>query len=182
MKDVESYKSFNSSDVDRKLNAVSNQIDLYSNLRGDDKKNAYDYMRKILYTNHGTRHEDTTASHYDDLEIDDTFYTYDVCSLEGTVYQIVGRIDRVRQNYDGTKTIIEIKNRSRGLFKTVRDYEDIQCQTYMEMMDLNTCNLIEQYNDSRMGYEIRRDRKKWLSEIRPKIIGFCEYFHSLLSK
>jgi len=182
MKDVESYKSFNSSDVDRKLKAVSNQLDLYSNLRDDDKKNTQDYMRKILYTNHGTRHEDTTANHYDDFEIDENFYTHDVCSLEGTVYQIVGRIDRVRQNYDGTKTIIEIKNRSRGLFRTVRDYEEIQCLVYMEMMDLNTCNLIEQYNDSRMGYEIKRDRKKWLHEIRPKIIGFCEYFHSLLSK
>ena len=32
MKDVESYKSFNSSDVDRKLKAVSNQLDLYSDL------------------------------------------------------------------------------------------------------------------------------------------------------
>ena len=182
LKDSKTYKSINSSDVEQKFKAVSNQVDLYSKLRGKDKKNVIDYLRKTLYTNHGTRHEDTTASNYDDLIIDEKFYTYDVCSLEGTVYQIVGRIDRVRENEDGSRTVVEIKNRSRGLFKTVRDYEEIQCQTYMEMLNVRKCELIEQYNDSRIGYEINRDVMRWNSEIRPKLISFCEYFHSLLSK
>ena len=182
LKDTETYKSFNSSDVERKFKAVSNQIDLYSKLRGDDKKNAIDYMRKTLYTNHGTRHEDTTADNYEDLDIDENFYTYPVCSLEGTTYEIVGRIDRMRNNKDGTKTIVEIKNRSRRLFRQVRDYEEIQCQTYMEMLDVNKCELIEQYNDSRIGYVIPRDEMKWKSDIRPKLVNFCRHFHSLLSK
>jgi hypothetical protein len=182
LKDTETYKSFNSSDVERKLKAVSNQIDLYSKLRGDDKKNAIDYMRKTLYTNHGTRHEDTTADNYEDLEVDENFYTYPVCSLEGTTYEIVGRIDRMRQNQDGTKTIVEIKNRSRRLFRHVRDYEEIQCQTYMEMLDVGECELIEQYNDSRLGYKIPRDEMRWKSAIRPKLVNFCRHFHSLLSK
>ena len=182
LKDTETYKSFNSSDVERKFKAVSNQIDLYSKLRGDDKKNAIDFMRKTLYTNHGTRHEDTTADNYEDLDIDENFYTYPVCSLEGTTYEIVGRIDRMRNNKDGTKTIVEIKNRSRRLFRQVRDYEEIQCQTYMEMLDVNKCELIEQYNDSRIGYVIPRDEMKWKSDIRPKLVNFCRHFHSLLSK
>ncbi len=182
LKDTETYKSFNSSDVERKFKAVSNQVDLYSKLRGDDKKYAIDYLRKTLYTNHGTRHEDTTADNYSDLEVDENFYTYPICSLEGTTYEIVGRIDRVRHGYDGNKTIVEIKNRSRSLFKTVRDYEEIQCQTYMEMMDVDNCELIEQYNDSRIGYSIKRDKHKWLSDIDPKLKKFCEYFHHLLSK
>ena len=182
LKDTETYKSFNSIDVERKFKAVSNQLDLYSNLRGDDKKCAIDYLRKTLYTNHGTRHEDTTADNYSDLEVDENFYTYPICSLEGTTYEIVGRIDRVRYDYDGNKTIVEIKNRTKNLFKTVRDYEEIQCQTYMEMMDVNNCELIEQYNDSRIGYAIIRDKQKWLNEIDPKLKKFCEYFHHLLSK
>ena len=182
LKDSKTYKSINSSDVEQKFKAVANQIDLYSKLRGEDKNNATEYLRKILYTNHGMRHEDTTASKYDDLIVDEKFYTYDVCSLEGTVYQIVGRIDRIRENDDGSRTVVEIKNTSRGLFRTVRDYEEIQCQTYMEMLNVPKCELIEQYNDSTLGYYINRDVMKWKSEIRPKIISFCEYFHSLLSK
>ena len=88
----------------------------------------------------------------------------------------------MRHDYDGNKTIVEIKNRTKNLFKTVRDYEEIQCQTYMEMMDVNNCELIEQYNDSRIGYAITRDKQKWLNEIDPKLKKFCEYFHHLLSK
>ena len=77
---------------------------------------------------------------------------------------------------------MEIKNRTRGLFKTVRDYEEVQCQTYMEMLDIDNCQLIEQYNESRLGYKINRDRQKWLSEINPRLVNFCRHFHSLLSK
>ena len=155
---------------------------MYSKLRGEDKKNAIDYLRKKLYTNHGTRHEDTTADNYDDFEVDEKYYTYPVCSLEGTDYEIVGRIDRIHTDSEGVKTIVEIKNRARGLFKTVRDYEEVQCQTYMEMLDIDNCQLIEQYNESRLGYKINRDRQKWLSEINPRLVNFCRHFHSLLSK
>jgi hypothetical protein len=52
----------------------------------------------------------------------------------------------------------------------------------MEMLDIDRCELIEQYNDSRLGYEIKRDRLTWMSEVRPKLKGFCEYFHGLVSK
>lgn len=182
LKDTENYKSFNSTDVERKLKAVSNQLDLYSNLRGEDKKIATEHLRKTLFTNHGTRHEETTANNYDDLLIDENFYTYKVCTIEGTDYEIVGRIDRMRENEDGTKTIVEIKNRSRRLFREVRDYEEVQCQAYMEMLNVDTCELIEQYNDSRMGYMINRDKNKWRSDTLPKIKNFCEYFHDNVTK
>ena len=182
LQETETYKSINSSDVEQKYKAVSNQVDLYSKLQGEDKKNAIDYLRKKLYTNHGTRHEDTTADNYEDFDVDEKYYTYLVCSLEGTDYEIVGRIDRIHTDTDGVKTIVEIKNRARGLFKTVRDYEEIQCQTYMEMLDIDKCQLIEQYNESRLGYHIVRDKHKWLSELNPKLINFCRHFHSLLSK
>jgi len=50
------------------------------------------------------------------------------------------------------------------------------------MLDIGKCQLIEQYNESRMGYHIIRDKHKWLSELNPKLINFCRHFHSLLSE
>jgi hypothetical protein len=104
-----------------------------------------------------------------------------VCTLAGTMYQIVGRIDRLRENDDGTKTLIEIKNRARGLFRTVRDYEEIQCQTYMEMLCINECVLIEQYDSKRLSHEIKRDLHMWNEQILPALRNFCERFHDMLS-
>jgi len=67
-----------------------------------------------------------------------------------------------------------------ALFKTVRDYEEIQCQTYMEMLNINTCRLIEQHDDQICTHDIVRNKHVW-AEIHPKLITFCECFHSLIS-
>lgn len=181
LEDAQRFKSINSSAVEQKTRAVMNQLQMYSGLGTHKLDAAKEYIRKTLYTNHGIRHEDRTADKDPTLKTDDTFYTYEVCTIEGTRYDIVGRIDRIVVNEDGTLTIVEIKNRTRGLFKTVRDYEDIQCQTYMEMLDVDRCKLIEQHNEDMMTHFIRRDKDLWERTILPKLKNFCECFHSSIS-
>jgi DNA polymerase III epsilon subunit-like protein len=181
LKDAIHFKSTNSTSVEQKFRAVSNQLEKNSGLKKDELSAAKDHIRKTLYTNHGTRHETTTAENYDDLVEDNTFYTYDVCTLAGTTYQIVGRIDRIRENDDGSRSIVEIKNRARGLFRSVREYEEIQCQTYMEMLDLHACTLIEQCDSKRMSHYITREKSRWNELILPSLRNFCERFHDMLS-
>jgi len=135
-----------------------------------------------LYTNHGTRHEDTTAKLNPDYITDDTYYTYTVCVIEGTEYEIVGRIDRLIKDEMGDLTLVEIKNRAKCLFKNVREYEEIQCQTYMEMLNIESCRLVEQYNSDTCTHLLKRDKDGWQKEILPKLKNFCEHFHSQLSK
>jgi hypothetical protein len=99
------------------------------------------------------------------------------------VYQVVGRVDRVQNNEDGTRTLVEIKNRTNGLFKRVRDYEEIQCQTYMHMMDgIDFCRLVETYNGESKSYLIQKNDEMWTQQIAPKLENFCEHFHSMLSE
>lgn len=178
--DAERFKSFNSSSVEQKSRAAMNQLQ-QCGLTPKNLEAAQDYIRKTLFTNHGIRHEDHTAEKDPTLRTDDTFYTYEVCTIEGTRYDIVGRIDRIVTNEDGTLTVVEIKNRTRGLFKKVCDYEDIQCQTYMEMLNIDTCKLIEQYNEDMWTHLIRRDKNYWETVILPKLKNFCECFHSSIS-
>jgi RecB family exonuclease len=103
--------------------------------------------------------------------------------IEGTLYQIVGRLDRIQMNEDGSRTLVEIKNRTRGLFNRVRDYEEVQCLAYLEMLgDIEYCRLVETYNGESKSYLIQRDYPKWKDEILPKLQNFCEHFHSLLSE
>jgi RecB family exonuclease len=103
--------------------------------------------------------------------------------IEGTLYQVVGRIDRIQQNEDGSRTLVEIKNRANGFFNTVRDYEMVQCQTYLQMLeDVGYCRLVETYEGESKSYLIERDYPKWKDEILPKLQTFCEIFHETLSK
>lgn len=181
LEDAQRFKSTNSSAVEQKSKAAMNQLQNISGLGATELDAAKEYVRKTLFTNHGIRHEDRTAEKDSTLKTDDTFYTYEVCTIEGTRYDIVGRIDRIVANEDGTLTVVEIKNRTRGLFKSVRDYENIQCQTYMEMLNIDACKLIEQHNEDMMTHHIRRDKDYWSNTVLPKLKNFCECFHSMIS-
>ena len=180
--DAQKFVSKDSGAVEQKYRAVSNQLISKTSLTDKEKTAANDYIRKTLYTNHGTRHEDTTAKLNPDYITDDTYYTYTVCVIEGTEYEIVGRIDRLIKNETGDLTLVEIKNRAKCLFKNVREYEEIQCQTYMEMLNIESCRLVEQYNNDTCTHLLKRDKDGWQKEILPKLKNFCEHFHSQLSK
>jgi DNA polymerase III epsilon subunit-like protein len=178
-----SFKSESSADVAGKTRALYHQLE-HSSLTPKEVIDTKEYIRKTLYTNHGTRNEDKTAD-LDSaiLKRDDTFYTYDICTIEGTLYQIVGRIDRIQENEDGSRILVEIKNRAKCLFNRVRDYEDVQCQTYLQMMkDIRYCRLIEQFNHERKSYLIEKNDETWNENILPKLQNFCEHLHSMMSE
>ena len=179
--DAQRFKSIDSSSVEQKVRAITNQLISRSGLENTKLDAAKEYIRKTLYTNHGIRHEDKTAESDPNMKVDETFYRYEVCTIEGTKYEIVGRIDRLVSNEDGSLSIVEIKNRANYLFKTVRDYEDVQCQTYMEMLNIESCKLIEQYNDQMCTHILHRNKQEWDAVVLPKLKNFCECFHSLLS-
>ena len=184
LNEAESFKSETSTDVQQETRKLFHQIE-HSGLLPQQMVQAKEHIRKTLATNHGTRNEKKTAK-FDknaaNLVEDDTFYKYDICVIEGTLYQIVGRLDRIQNNEDGSRTLVEIKNRTRGLFNRVRDYEEVQCQTYLQMLeDIEYCRLVETYNGESKSYLIQRDYPKWKDEILPKLQNFSEHFHSLLS-
>jgi DNA polymerase III epsilon subunit-like protein len=180
--DAQKFVSKDSTAVEQKYRAVSNQLISKTNLSDKQKDAAKDYIRKTLYTNHGTRHESTTAKLNPDYIEDDTYYKYTVCVIEGTEYEIVGRIDRLIKDEMGSLTLVEIKNRANCLFKNVREYEEIQCQTYMEMLNIESCRLVEQHNKDTCTHLLKRDKDGWQTDILPKLKNFCEHFHSQLSK
>lgn len=164
--------------VSKTLEAVEKDAELSS----DQKKMVSDHMRNMIYTTHGTRSEDTTADLDESkLHEDNTFYTLKVATIEGTTYEIVGRIDRYQVEEDGSKTLVEIKNRTKCLFKKVRDYEMIQVQTYLQMMGLNKARLVEQYNDERQSYHIDKNQDQWDNQVMPKLKEFCKTLHYYMS-
>ncbi|AFC34912.1 hypothetical protein OtV6_004c [Ostreococcus tauri virus RT-2011] len=185
LNEAENFKSNTSDDVKQETRKLFHQIE-HSGLLPQDMLKAKEHIRKTLATNHGTRNEGKTAK-LDKLAAklteDDTYYTYDICEIEGTLYQVVGRVDRVQNNEDGSRILVEIKNRANGFFNRVRDYEEIQCQTYMQMMrDIDFCRLVETYNGESKSYLIQKNDEMWTSEIVPKLQNFCEHFHSMLSE
>jgi len=172
-----------SDEVQTILKRVQDLVANDGKLSTQQKSQVNDHMRKMIYTTHGINSEDKTAD-LDEAELmtDDTFYKWTIAVIEGTQYQVVGRIDRYQKKEDGTKVLVEIKNRTKALFNKVRDYEFVQVQTYLHMMNLQDARLIEQFNNERKSYDIARDQEYWNSEVVPKMENFCKTFHHLLGQ
>lgn len=111
-----------------------------------------------------------------------SFYRYDVCSIDGTLYQIVGRVENVRKNDDGSGTLIEMKRRTKCLFNRLRDYEEVQCRVYLAMMPslVRDALLVESYGGEMKSYLVTRDEDEW-ARIRERLEQFCAYFHERVS-
>ena len=172
-----------SNEVQSILKRVQELVANDTKLSPVQKSQVNDHMRKMIYTTHGINSEDKTAD-LDKAELltDETFYKWTIAVIEGTEYQVVGRIDRYQKNEDGTKVLVEIKNRTKALFNKVRDYEFVQVQTYLHMMNLQEARLIEQFNNERKSYDISRDQEYWKSDVIPKMENFCKTFHHLLGQ
>ena len=142
----------------------------------EERKQIEKYMYSKAATIHGTKTEDRTADCLGaNVARDDTFYTYPLATFEHVRFQIVGKIDRMKTEADGSKTIIEIKNRVRGLFGKVKEYEEIQVQTYMQLVGVERAQLIEQDQSTKKinSYNLVRDRE-WWAEMEQELIAFCE--------
>jgi hypothetical protein len=166
----------NSEEAQKVFLTAKESIDQDSTLSEADKVSITDHIRSKVYTGHGIRNEDKTAElDSRDLMTDDTFYSYPVITIANTRYEIVGRIDRYYVDEHDQKVLVEIKNRTKGLFRKVRDYENTQVQVYLAMTGMTRAQLIEQFNDERRSYDIAMD-DEW-DETVAALAEFCKTLH-----
>lgn len=175
-----------SDDTTQIVKAAEAKINSDSNLSQTQKREVNDYIRSKVFTNFGTKSEDKTSDKVEAAEgttliRDDNFYSLEVTAICGTRYVIVGKIDRVEIQSDGTKVLVEIKNRARGLFNAMRPYEMIQVQTYLQMVGMDTARLIEQYNNDTASHHIVKDQQLWDTVVMPKLVEFCSDLHIRMS-
>jgi len=138
-------------------------------LKPDEKLALNNYAQSKLYTNYGTRKEDTVHAIYKEMT-GDTILTKETMlnkEVGDGGFNVGGKIDG--QLEDGT--VIEIKNRTRRLFSEVREYEGIQIQTYMQLLDQEKAHLVECYNDGTEKHvniiQVERDQGLWDDVILP---------------
>ena len=75
-------------------------------------------------------------------------------------FQIIvrGRVDGMSEE---DSCIIESKNRSKYLFKTLRPYERVQIEAYMFLSGMQRCILTEYYNDESFEIDYSHDEAYW---------------------
>ena len=139
-------------------------------LKPDEKLTLVEYAQSKLNTNYGTRTEDNVHDIYKEMTGDTIGVVNKMFTKPVGDFEIGGKIDG--QLEDGT--IIEIKNRTRRLFAEVREYEGIQIQTYLHMLEQEKAHLVECYNDGKEKHvniiEVERDEDLWNDVILPGLV------------
>jgi len=154
------------------LNAKAS-IEADQTLTTVEKADVIDHIRSKVYTNHGIRSEDKTSDALEGVfKKDNAFHMFHVCDIENYDFTIVGKIDRIQEMPDGSKVLIEIKNRTKRLFNKIPEYEYVQVQTYLQMLNLERGRLVEQYNDTIASHDVVRDDEYWKS-VLVALESFC---------
>ncbi len=144
------------------------------------KSMVMNHVRHKVYTTRGTRKEEDTAKQDSAiLYEDEKFYKETICEVAGTKYVMIGRIDRYEVLPDGSYRMVEIKNRTKALFKSPPKYEIIQCQAYMDMLGIEESRLLQQFNDQQQSDFIKRDREMW-GGIKTDLVEFCKTLHGAM--
>lgn len=103
---------------------------------------------------HGTLREESAIEMYENrfnvkLDTSQKFFKRVVCSSEKLEWYIGGRLDGlyIDEEHPERNYIIEVKNRMRGFFPTLRDYEKTQIHLYMYLLNIPIAKLIEKYEN-----------------------------------
>ena len=150
-------------------------------LETEDKIKLENAIREITQTSFGTRQEKKSIHIYTQLTNTPVldlkyFCKRPLIQSQEDVWFIGGKIDGILED----KTIIEVKNRMRGLFNTVREYERIQTFAYMFILHSQKSQIVETYfNGSRQEcgiLDVEFEDEFWQKLVN-RILKFINYFH-----
>jgi len=176
---VSQIKAKDSTEVQNIISNVRKHVNSDENLTREQKDEVISHITSNVYTAHGVRSEAKTSDKVeteDNIRLvkDNSFYNYDVCTIGDVNFVVTGKIDRIEERPDGSRVLVEIKNRTNRLFRRVVEYEMIQVQVYLQMLGLVHARLVEQYNNQVLSHDVNRDEELWTNVIVPGLADFCK--------
>jgi len=149
-----------------KRKTIDNMLD---NLDVSDRQleNLKKHAESFINKSHGTIKEDTAIGIYESkykvkLDTSQQFYKYNLESQSnGSCYNwfVCGKMDGIYKDelHPECNYVAEVKNRTRGFFSTLRDYEKTQIQLYLLLTGFKQAKLVERYESNLRVTHIFRD-------------------------
>lgn len=111
----------------------------------------------LINKTHGTLSEQSAIDIFEKkynckLDITQKYYKSLIMTNNDINWFIGGKLDGIHDEY-----IVEVKNRTKGFFNYIRDYENTQIQMYLMITNYQNSKLVEKYNSSIKVTCIERD-------------------------
>lgn len=177
---IENIKSAkNITERTEKTKELKKQLEDKNDLSSDTIELINKEIKNLINTEHGIERESNAIETFEKIEniklnTSQEFFKCSVCIIGNTEYYLGGKLDGIHKDY-----IVEVKNRTKQFFYKVRDYEMVQIQLYMYILNYKNAKLVERLNQKIKIHNIERD-DVFISEILTKINIFCNLFNKLL--
>ena len=180
-----------SADMTKSQALISGYITQQTGITEDKKAELIKKVCSITNKSHGVSNEDAILAEFcklSDKTLQGTQGWVEIPLANDTIeWVIVGK-------YDGITTdgeLVEAKMRQKGLFKSMRDYENIQVQLYLHALGFHSGFLVEGFSKATKGksgktelvlytHEVAYDASYVSEIILGRLVGFTKYFADLM--
>ena len=135
--------------TESKRDQINDLIEKRQDLDENDKMVLLKKTENVINTTHGILKEDPVIVQFENkfkVKLN-TSQVYNKKRFKDNYY-IGGKVDGLYIDTNPNKSyVVEVKNRTKGFFKSLRDYESVQIQLYMWLLNLNEAKLVESYNN-----------------------------------
>lgn len=177
---IETIKVNNLGKNNELVNDVIEKLEISKEKKEVLRKEAESYVNKT----HGTKTEVDAITMFENkfkvtLDTSQEFfkkYLEEISKNSEYDWYICGKLDGI---YIGEKEkyIVEIKNRTKSFFTTLRDYEKTQIHLYMYMLDIPRAKLVEKYKEKLRITDIY-ENKEYLGDILKFLDVFISAFEN----
>ena len=169
-------------DTKDKRKTVNDSIDkLYSEgkIKEERRIELLKNTESLINKSHGTLKEQSAIDIFEEkynvtLDISQKYHKYLVKSSDTIDWYLGGKLDGIHTDY-----IVEVKNRTKGFFSSVRDYELTQIQLYLLLTGYTEAKLVEKYNSNIRVTDIPID-SVYISEILSYLNTFIDSMESFI--
>ena len=177
-------KSKETSDKRKLTNDVINKLEKDGKIKEEQKQELLKETESFINKTHGTLKEDSAIKIYENqynvkLDISQQYYKFLINKTNEYSWFIGGKMDGIYRDPDDSDNdyVVEIKNRTKGFFSSLRDYEKTQIQLYLLLTGFKKAKLVEKYNNKIRVTDINIDQN-YINDI----IEYLQIFISNTSK
>jgi hypothetical protein len=190
IKTINANKDKSSNDMVKMQQELNIYIQQQKNITDEDKIDLAKKICSVTNKNHGINNEDEIITQFcklGNMTIKDNQGWVDIPLLDSNsntskiTWKLIGK-------YDGITTdgeLVEAKMRQNGLFKKMRDYENIQVQLYLHGLGYSKGYLVEGYKNKKnelqiLTHEVEYDDYYVKEVILDRLVKFTQFFDKLM--
>jgi hypothetical protein len=167
VKELNSNKDKSSIQMVKNQDNIAKYINQQENLSAIQKEDIIKKVCSITNKNHGVNNENAILAEFcrlsdKILQQEQGWVDIPLLSSDSIDWIIIGK-------YDGITTeneLVEAKMRQKGLFKKVRDYENVQVQLYLHGLGFQQCYLVESFTGKANTKTKKSEMQLYTHEIR----------------